>query len=210
MEGRERYWSKFAETHDSDTAYVVGINTIRVVEEMLSEVTNLGKVVEFGCGRGFYTRIIAEAAEKIIATDLSEEMLYQAKKELDKFQNVTVKKVDCKKTPFQDDSFDTVFTANMIHIIRNPLLTLKESSRILKRGGSLLIVTYTAYGMKTIDRLRLYRRFYQKFGIPPCYIRDFSQSHLDSIVKSVGFKIQKSELLRGDTNALFLRGINIK
>ncbi len=209
-EKKEKYWSRYGETHDIDTEYVVGINTICSIKKRLSQETNLGDVVEFGCGRGFYTKIIAQEAEHVTATDLSWEMLEYAKRELADFKNVKTQRADCKNTPFKPDSFDTVFIANTIHAIRNPLLVLKESSRVLKRAGILLIVTYTAYGIETIERLKLYRRFYKKFGIPPRYVRDFSKTHLEALVEKAGFRVEISELLKGETNALFLRGRNNK
>lgn len=140
---KEEYWSKFANTFDEEQKYIVGWTTQQTMLERLSGESDLGELIELGCGAGFYTKVLAANANHITATDLSDEMLTVAKEQLKDCQNVAVEKADCEKTDFPDGKFDSVFMANLVHVIENPSITLQESYRILKDGGLLLIVDYT-------------------------------------------------------------------
>jgi len=152
---KEEYWSKFANNFDEDQTYVVGEPVQQAVVERLSGESDLGELIEFGCGAGFYTKVLAANASHVMATDLSDEMLAVARTQLKDLQNVTVEKADCEKTDFPDGRFGSVFMANLIHLIENPSTTLQESYRILKDGGLLLIVNYTGYGMKWFEMMKM-------------------------------------------------------
>jgi ubiquinone/menaquinone biosynthesis C-methylase UbiE len=130
---KEEYWSKFANTFDKDQTYIVGEPVQQALMEMLSGESGLGELIELGCGAGF-TKVLAENASHAMATDLSDEMLAVARKQLKDRQNVTVEKANCEKTDFPDGRFDSAFMANMIHVIENPSIALWESYRILKKG----------------------------------------------------------------------------
>ena len=139
----ERYWSKYTCNYDDVQEYVVGKTVRQEIVKRLNDERDLGEVIEFGCGSGYFTKVIAKNAKYVIATDLSDEMLEIAEKELKEFYNVTVQKADCRATSLTSGEFDTVFIAHLIHVIKNPLKTLKESFRILKSGGLLIITSYT-------------------------------------------------------------------
>ena len=84
----EAYWSRFAYTYDRDGEYVVGRPVIEAIVERLQRERRLGEVLELGCGTGFFTKAIAGNSDLVIATDLSEEMLEMAKRQLGELGNV--------------------------------------------------------------------------------------------------------------------------
>jgi ubiquinone/menaquinone biosynthesis C-methylase UbiE len=86
----EGYWSRFAHTYDRDGEYVVGRPVIEAIVERLRRERRLGEVLELGCGTGFFTKVIAENSELVIATDLSEEMLEVARRQLSGLGNAWV------------------------------------------------------------------------------------------------------------------------
>ncbi len=43
----------------------------------------------------------------------------------------------------------------MLHALDDPLKALRECSRVLKKGGTLLIINYTSEGMGKIERTLL-------------------------------------------------------
>jgi ubiquinone/menaquinone biosynthesis C-methylase UbiE len=203
-EKQEKYWSRFADTFDEDQRYVVGERVQRELIDRLSVERDLGEIVELGCGAGFYTRILAENANRVIATDLSDEMLATARTLLKDLQNVAIEKADCEKTSFPDGRFDSVFMANLVHVIENPLLTLKESQRILKDGGLIIILDYTSYGMNLLQKLGLFFRFFKAWGKPPKVSRSFSPDGLRSLVESAGFKVEQVQLIGNKSKGLYL------
>jgi len=105
---REKYWSKFASTYGNDQEYVVGRAILQLIIHRLSKEHNLGDVIEFGCGTGYFTQVIAKNAKHVLATDLSDEMLEKAKITLKEFRNVTIQKTNCEDTSFPSGRFDTV------------------------------------------------------------------------------------------------------
>jgi len=204
---KEEYWSKFANTFDEDQTYIVGEPVQQAVLERLSGESDLGELLELGCGAGFYTKVLAANASHVMATDLSDEMLAVARTQLKDLQNVTIEKADCEKTDFPDGRFDSVFMANLIHLIENPSITLQESYRILKDGGLLLIVNYTGYGMKLFEMMKMGIRFLRRWGKPPAYSKSkLSPDELCSLVESAGFKVEEVQLMGDKIKGLYLRG----
>ena len=204
---KEEYWSKFAHGYDEGVDYIVGKAIQQEIVKRLSEEYNLGDVVEFGCGTGYFTKVIAQNAECVIATDLSDEMLEVARTQLKAFQNITIQKADCENVSFPSGKFDTVFMANVIHFIENPFEALQESYRILKDGGLLLLVDYTGYSMKWFEKMKLGIRFIKKCGMPPRYAQtNLSPDEFSFLVEGAGFTLEKIQLIGEKTKALYLKG----
>ena len=207
LEHEERYWSRFARTYDEDQEYVVGEAILKVIIKRLFEEPDLGEVIEFGCGTGYFTKAIAKKARNVIATDLSDEMLEMARIQLKEFRNITLQKADCEDTSFPSARFDTVFMANLIHVLINPTKVLQESHQILKNGGLLLIVDFTGYSMNWFEKIKLGIRYLRKWGIQPRYARNnLSPDELSSVVGNVDFKVEEVQIVGDKTKALYLRG----
>jgi len=203
---KEEYWSRFANTFNEDQKYIVGEAIQQTLIERLSKESNLGTLVEFGCGAGFYTKVLAKNASHVIATDLSDEMLAIAKTQLKDCQNVIVEKADCEKPDFPSGKFSSVFMANLIHVIEHPSIALQESYRILKDGGLLLVLSYTPYSVKLFEKIKMGIRFLRKWGKPPSYYRNPSPDELCSLVESAGFQVEEVQLVGDKVKALYLKG----
>jgi len=196
MERREKYWSRFARTYESDQEYVVGKAILQTITGKLCEERNLGEVMEFGCGVGYFTKAIAKTARHVTATDLSDQMLETARIQLQESQNISIQKANCEDTYFPSGRFDTVFMANLIHVVESPMKVFQESHQILKNGGLLLVVDFTGYGMNWFEKAKLGIRYLKKWGMPPRNGRNnLSPDELVSFVENVDFKIEEIELL---------------
>jgi ubiquinone/menaquinone biosynthesis C-methylase UbiE len=207
MEHREeRYWSRFAHTYDRDGEYVVGRPILRAIMKRLSEERDLGDAIDLGCGTGYLTRAITGKARHVFASDLSDQMLELARNRLSEYQNVTIQKAHCAHTGFPDDRFDTVLMANLIHVIDDPLSCLRESYRILRSGGHLLVIDFTGYRLHPFRKARLALRYARRWGVPPRSGRnDLSPEELARLVENAGFSIKNVELVEGECNAIYLR-----
>jgi ubiquinone/menaquinone biosynthesis C-methylase UbiE len=207
MRGQEeQYWSKYARTYNSDQEYIIGKRVLQAITGKLSEENELGDVIEFGCGVGYFTRAIANSARQVIATDLSDEMLNMARVHLQGFQNVTIQKANAEDTSFPSERFDTVCIANLIHVVENPIRVLQESHQILKDRGLLLVVDFTTYGMNWYERMKLAIRYLRKWGMPPRHGRNgLTPAQLVSFVEEVGFRVDELGLLGDRTKAIYLR-----
>jgi ubiquinone/menaquinone biosynthesis C-methylase UbiE len=116
------------------------------------------KVLELGCGAGEASVYFAKKGAIATATDISGGMLVVVKK-LAKIHNVSVRTVKCRsdKIPFPDASFDIVYAANLLHHVKHES-TLKESYRILKKGG--IFVSYDPLAHNPL--INIYRRIATK------------------------------------------------
>ncbi len=207
----ERYWSRYTCNYDDIQEYVVGKTVRQEIVKRLNDERDLGEVIEFGCGTGYFTKVAVRNAKSVIATDLSDEMLEIAEKELKEFYNVTVQKADCRATSLTSGEFDTVFIAHLIHVIKNPSKTLKESFRILKSGGLLIITSYTGYGMNFFERIKLAVRYLKKFGKPERHSKgNLSPDELIRLVENAGFMVEDIELIGNKMKALYLKGRKIE
>jgi ABC-2 type transport system ATP-binding protein len=208
-EMKEKYWSRFQATFDENQEYVVGKDFLDDVKENIKRLSDLGEVLELGCGTGYFTEVVAQNADHVFATDISDELLERAKIRLNEIDNITIQKENCTSTSFSSNQFDTLFMANLIHVIENPSLALQECYRILKDDGVLIITSFTNHGMKPLEIIKLGFRFMKVWGKPPKHTHRFSPDSLGSLMETAGFTIEESKLLGDKTKALYLIGKKI-
>lgn len=113
-----------------------------IAQEIKNHVNENDVVLECACGTGLLTYPLAEKCKKIFATDFSEGMLRQCKKKTKKFQNIIFEKQSILELPYDDDSFDLVVAANVIHLLDQPEKALSEMKRVCKKNGKIVIPTY--------------------------------------------------------------------
>jgi len=202
----ENYWSHYAGSYDNDVEYVVGKTLRQAIAGRLLEERGLGEVVEFGCGTGYFTEIIAKNAKHVFATDRSDKMLEMARIRLKDSGNITLQIDDCECSSFPPQRFDTAFMANVIHTIERPQKALEECHRVLRDGGLLIITSYTDYGTNWFEKMELAFRYLQKFGMPPHYYRTYSPDELVCLAENGGFTVEKIQLIGDKAKALYLKG----
>lgn len=94
------------------------------------------KVLMIGCGTGEETILLNEfGAKEIVGIDLSEISIKIAK---ETYPNYSFFVGDMHDLPFEDESFDFVYSSLAIHYSSNPEKVYKEINRVLKKDGYLL------------------------------------------------------------------------
>lgn len=99
-------------------------------------------VLECACGTGAISQYIAPKCKLLIATDLSKGMLLQAAQKCAKFDNARFRYANLMHLKCCDCRFDKVVAGNVIHLLDEPELAVKELLRVCKPGGKLIIPTY--------------------------------------------------------------------
>ena len=116
-----------------------------------------GDVLEVGAGTGEMSRAFLEQGHRVVATDISPNMVDQIKKKL----SIEAMVADAEHLPFPDASFDTVVGAEMIYYLDHPELFVREACRVLRQGGK-IVLSSANDTMRIYDRLRALLR---KLGI---------------------------------------------
>ena len=154
------FWSNVANSYDRVVDLQIGGESRSMVRERLAREGDLGRLVEFGCGTGFYTEVLARRANSLVATDISPGMLDVAEQRVNA-PNVTFRAEDCQRTSLPDGAFDTAFISLVIHFTV-PDRTVAEMYRILRPGGTLIVVNLDPQALNGIARIRsLTRIIYQ-------------------------------------------------
>ena len=210
MSGSEkeyRYWGEHAGTHDNDVLYIVGATINQEIEGwLISQFEDTNRVLELGCGTGVFSEMVADGVKHLSATDLAPEMIELAKEKLSRYGNVVVQTEDCYETSFEDDIFDAVVMVNLLHIVKEPVTVLRESARVLKDRGRILVIDYTGYEMSFLSKIKLGFRYLKKWGSPAPYNKSFSPDRLSRMVKEAGFVVEESRLIGKVTKAVCLQG----
>lgn len=111
----------------------------RIIFENL-ELKGNEKVLEVGCGRGFYVKTLNEVWPKLDITgvDLNEKYLSVAKKFVND-DKVKLIKADATDLPFKDKSFDRIICSEVLEHIPDDQKAISEMHRVLKPGGIVII-----------------------------------------------------------------------
>ncbi|WP_276501811.1 class I SAM-dependent methyltransferase [Terrimonas pollutisoli] len=108
------------------------------------EPSSVHLALEIACGTGRVTRHLREvipAASKLIASDISSDMLAVAKEKL-KAVNVDWQIIDAKELPFNDNSIDLVVCCFGYMFVPDKPKAFAEAYRVLRPGGVLLFSTW--------------------------------------------------------------------
>lgn len=99
-------------------------------------------VMEVGPGDGELLLQLAQQFEHVVAMDNSAEMLEQARKTLDEHavDNVEFIHSDITKAPKRGLHCDLIILNMVLHHIPAPVEVFREASRLLNKGGALLLV----------------------------------------------------------------------
>ncbi|SGY85261.1 Methyltransferase type 11 [Moritella viscosa] len=197
-------WEQFAKSFEESNNYVVGIKDIQTVKSKLNLLSGTGNILELGCGNGTYTECFIESASSIVATDISDQMISITRDRFKDHKMVQIEKADCFNLPYQDSSFDTVFMANLLHVIPNPEIALSECFRVLKNDGRLFIASFTLHGMSFFNKIRLKFRYMRKYGAKSSSTIMLTPQLAENMTKSLGFQTITAELVGSKVKAVYL------
>lgn len=110
-------------------------------------------VLDLGTGTGHTALAFAPRVAQAVAVDLTEPMLVEARRlAADRaITNVTFERGDVERLAYPDDAFDLVTSRYSAHHYPHPVTALREAARVLKPGGTLLLVDVVAPDDLTSD-----------------------------------------------------------
>lgn len=102
------------------------------------------RILDVGCGTGFFTRLLTSGPEQVSAVGVDLEVPFieyarnaAAKRDLD----IEFLVGDAYDLPFEDQSFDVVASHTFFTIVPDPQKAISEMLRVLRPGGILASVT---------------------------------------------------------------------
>ncbi len=141
--------------------------------EQLFPVKQFGKVLEVGCGNGFYSCLLSKLSDEVVASDLEDPTLDQHAHGLQNaremiaamgFPNIKLQGASIEAIPFPDNSFDMVFASHVLIYLGDKTKALQEVNRVLKPGGYFICIVPTraskVYNLLLFQVYILKRAFY--------------------------------------------------
>jgi len=95
-----------------------------------------GRLLDVGCGAGEGLLFLREMGWQVQGVDFDENAVNAARK-----MRLDVQRGSLKEQSFPDGTFDVVNLSHVIEHLPDPIETLAECRRILKRGGKLVLFT---------------------------------------------------------------------
>jgi ubiquinone/menaquinone biosynthesis C-methylase UbiE len=158
-----------------------------------SELPDGASVLEVGAGTGNFLQLFEPRAARLLALDLTTEMLVEARS---RHPRIEVVVGDGAKLPFPSKSIDLVMSAQALHHIWEPLPILKEMRRVVKPDGRIMLVDQVSIESyeKTafMNHLELIRDPSHATSRPPSAFR--------LMVRAAGLKIEKEKLWVGPSS----------
>ncbi len=110
-------------------------------------------VLDLGAGTGLAALEIKRRFRRatVTAADIAAPMLQVARRRSRFWRPIRCVEADARALPFDDASFDLVFTSLMLQWLQPPDAALREIRRVLKPGGLLLA---SSFGPATLQELR--------------------------------------------------------
>jgi len=118
-----------------------------------------GKILEIGTGKGYGTLALAKRGFSFISIDISEEEQEIAKLNMQYFgleKQVVFKIEDAQHLNFPNQSFDMIFSINVLHHLEKPFAVLDEIVRLLRPNGKVALSDFNEKGLEIINMCHTY------------------------------------------------------
>ena len=99
------------------------------------------RVLDVGCGAGFFEVLLAQKQYRVTGIDLTKEMVDETMLMIKKYglsSLANAVQMDAESLTFDDETFDLVISRNLTWTLPHPEKAYREWHRVLKKGGLLL------------------------------------------------------------------------
>jgi ArsR family transcriptional regulator len=108
---------------------------------------SVGHLLDIATGTGRMLRLVGPLADSGFGVDLSKKMVIVARDTIETagLTHLSVRQEDMYQMRFAANSFDTVTIDQVLYFADDPKALFEEATRVLKRGGKLLVVAFTQH-----------------------------------------------------------------
>lgn len=136
-----KYWTKRSDSfQEQRRAELHDDIAQRWLKEILQYVPKKRlKILDVGCGSGFFTILMAQQGHEVIGVDLTADMITRARElAAEEKADCTFQVMDAENLEFADEAFDMVISRNLTWTLPDAERAYSEWLRVLKKGGCLL------------------------------------------------------------------------
>lgn len=147
------------------------------------------RVLDMGCGAGHASFAAADVVKSVVAYDLSERMLAVVNEAAGERNLASISTCQgvAERLPFQDAQFDAVISRYSAHHWHDVGRALREAKRVLKPGGTFILIDICSPGRPTLDV------FLQTIEMlrDPSHVRDYTQGEWLTMINEAGFTVRE-------------------
>lgn len=183
----QQQFGRFAANYATSAVHVSGPDLTAMLDAWPLRGDEL--VLDAGTGTGHTAFAFAPAVGRVVAVDLTEPMLDQARRLAAERQvaNVEFRQADVEHLPFADAVFDLVVSRYSLHHCPHPLTVAQELSRVLKPGGGLLLVDVVSPENPAADTVLNAVEILRD----PSHVRDHSVAQWRQMLESAGLRVDQ-------------------
>ena len=186
------FWNTISGIYD----FVENTFNGKVNRDIAQYVANLmtedDNVLECACGTGMFSLPIAKRCKRLTAADFADKMLRQAQNKCKDLPNIRFELADITRLDYNDECFDKVVAANVIHLLDNPSAAMSELMRVCKKGGWVIIPTYINESTKAASAAA---KFFNLLGAN--FKHEFSAATYQEFFKEMGYDVNEYYTAQG-------------
>lgn len=148
-----------------------------------------GKILDFGCGEGFFANLVFGKGKINIGLDMVGNKRIQ--KAINKKIYEKIKLYDGNIIPYHNNYFDTIVSNCVLEHIPNINFSLKEIQRVLKPGGYFLTSVMADQWENNLFGRKFFGKYYLNYmRKTQVHFNLFSNKKWQAYFKKAGFKIK--------------------
>ena len=207
MNKSEKFWDNSASNYDKTEERFEYIHS-KSRENARKHLKGSDIVLDYGCGTGTTSCVLASQVEEIHAIDISSKMIEIAKEKADasNVENVSFVQADIFDERYKEESFDAILAFNVLHTVPNPQNVMQRIHELLKPEGLVISVTpCLREKMSLLVSMQIQLvQILCKIGIIPIPIRRVKSSELDDLIENGNFQIIDTEKIYRGASSYFV------
>jgi SAM-dependent methyltransferase len=140
-------------------------------------------VLELGCGTGEFTRRVAPSGARVVALDLSGDLLAKARAKVGAAARFV--RANAHVLPFADASFDVVYGCSILHHL-DVEVALREVWRVMRPGGRLVFSEPNLFNPQVFLIFKI-ARLRSHYGGSPDEMA-FTPPAISRVLRAIGFR----------------------
>ncbi len=134
-----RFFDAIAPNWDGIRGELMG--GLDVAGEIVGSISTCEIAADLGCGTGILLPRLRDRAERVIGVDRSQAMLDQARARLGgDGKDIELRLGEIEHLPMRDGEADCAVINMVLHYLASPVEGIREAARVLKPGGTLIVV----------------------------------------------------------------------